>query len=121
MRCRQPAFLARAGARTGLSAFLEASLDASLGAAALAAASLPPLPEIGSSISRWPSTRFFGFLPLAVLTAVLTAGAASFSLAMLFFSASIRLMTLPPVFGAAFAAIGAPERFLLMRSISAVS
>src|SRR6266700_3182268 len=109
MRCRQPAFLARAGARTGLSAFLEASL----GAAALAAASLPPLPEIGSSISRWPSTRFFGFLPLAVLTAVLTAGAASFSLVMLLFKASIRLMTLPPVFCAAFAAIGAPERFLL--------
>src|SRR5215475_4702837 len=86
--CCYPAFLARAGARTGFSAFLAVSLGASFGASLAAAASLPPLPAIGSSISRWPSIRFFGFLPLA-----LVAGGASFSVARLFFSASIKLMT----------------------------
>src|SRR5215813_12400933 len=81
----QPAFLARAGARAGFAAFFGSSLAARL---------LAPVPEpaIGSSISRWPSARFF--LPLA-------GAGACFSLARLFFSASIRLMTLPLDFGVA--------------------
>src|SRR6185436_20577097 len=83
-----PAFLVRLAARTGFSAFFGACFAVSL------AARLPP-PLIGSSISRWPAAAFFGFL------ALVAAGAACFSLARLRLSASIRLMTLPDVFGAA--------------------
>lgn len=67
-------------ARAGFSIFFGASL----------AARFPlPLPEIGSSISRWPSTRFF--LPLALCGGdAIAAGAAlrSPSAGRLFFSAS---------------------------------
>src|SRR5438034_11449186 len=101
-----PAFLVRAADRAGFSAFFGVSLAVSL------AARLPP-PLIGNSISRWPAAAFFGFLPLAA------AGAACFSLARLRLSASIRLMTLPVLFGAAFALVLSPLRFWLIRSISA--
>src|SRR5712672_793010 len=102
-----PAFFDRAGARTGFSArFGSCTLGASLAAR---------LPLIGSSISRWPEAALRGFLPFAA-----GAGADCFSLARLRFSASIKLMTLPLDFGAAFAA-GRPLRFWLMRSISADS
>src|SRR5881396_2171848 len=106
-----PAFLVRAAPRTGFSAFLGASLAVSL------AARLPP-PLIGNSISRWPAAAFFGFLPLAFSVG---AGAACLVPARLRFSASIRLMTLPPDFGAAFGAILMPLRFWLISSISADS
>src|SRR4029453_2601448 len=89
-----PAFLVRAALPTGFSAFFGASLTASL------AARLPP-PLIGNSISRWPAAAFFGFLPLVLAAA----GVACFSLARLRLSASIRLMTFPVVFGAAFAVV----------------
>src|SRR5580698_9531286 len=99
----QLAFFERAaGARAGFAAFLGSGFAVSF------ALPLPP-PLIGNSISRWPSTRFFGFLPLA-LTVALAAGAACFSLARLRLSASIRLITLPVDFGAAFGA-GRPLRF----------
>src|SRR3954471_2218531 len=88
-----PAFLVRAADRAGFSAFFGASLTVSL------AARLPP-PLIGSSISRWPAAALFGFLPLAF-----SAGAAGCSLARLRLSASIRLMTLPVLFGAALALV----------------
>src|SRR6476620_11938023 len=92
-----PAFFDRAGARTGFSTFFGSSLAARL-----------PLPEIGSSISRWPAAALRGFFPLAF------AGAGDcFSLARLRLSASIRLMTFPPVFGAAFAVVFTPLRFWL--------
>ena len=106
----QPAFFDRAAARAGFSAFFGASLTVSLAARL-------PLPLIGSSISRWPLAALRGFLPLLFSTA----GAACFSLARLRFSASIRLMTLPPVFGAAFAVVFRPLRFWLIKSISACS
>src|SRR6267143_2114055 len=92
-----PAFLVRAAVRTGFSAFFGASLTVSL------AARLPP-PLIGNSISRWPAAAFFGFLPLAFSAA----GVACFSLARLRLSASIRLMTLPVLFGAALALVLSP-------------
>src|SRR3954454_23649181 len=95
-----PAFLVRAADRAGFSAFFGVSLAVSL------AARLPP-PLIGNSISRWPAAAFFGFLPLVLAAA----GAASFSLARLRLSASIRLMTLPAVFGAAFVFVVSPLRF----------
>src|SRR3954447_5160751 len=100
-----PAFLVRAADRAGFSAFFGVSLAVSL------AARLPP-PLIGNSISRWPAAAFFGFLPLAFSAA----GADCFSLARLRLSASIRLMTLPVVFGTAFAVVLRPLRFLLIRS-----
>src|SRR5512133_2476462 len=109
-----PAFLARAVVRAGFSAFFGASLAVSL--AVSLAARLPP-PLIGSSISRWPAAAFFGFLPLDFSWdfswefSCARAGAASFSLARLRLSASIRLMTLPPVLGAAFALVLSPLRF----------
>src|SRR6202000_2558734 len=103
-----PAFFARADVRAGLSAFLAGALVSSLASR---------LPLIGSSISRWPSMRLRGFLPLAAGGG----GADCFSFARLRFSASIRLMTLPADFGAAFAVVGMPLRFWLMRSISADS
>src|SRR2546421_6119754 len=106
-----PAFLVRAADRAGFSAFFGASLTVSL------AARLPP-PLIGSSISRWPAAAFFGFLPLVLAAA---AGVACFSLARLRLSASIRLMTLPLLFGAALALVLSPLRFWLIRSISACS
>src|SRR5215212_2978666 len=109
-----PAFLVRAADRAGFSAFFGVSLTASL--AVSLAARLPP-PLIGNSISRWPAAAFFGFLPLALAAA----GAACFSLARLRLSASIRLITLPPVFGAAFGLVLRPLRFWLIRSISACS
>src|SRR6476469_2522611 len=105
-RPRYPAFFDRAGARTGFSAFFGACPFAS---------SLARLPLIGNSISRWPEA-VRDFLPLALVE-----GADCLSLARLRLSASIRLMTLPPVFGAAFAVVLTPLRFLLMRSISADS
>src|SRR5918995_5776438 len=86
-----PAFLVRAADRAGFSAFFGASLTVSLAARL-------PLPLIGNSISRWPAAAFFGFLPLIFSAA----GMACCSLARLRLSASIRLITLPPVFGAAF-------------------
>ena len=95
-----PAFLERAGARTGLVAFFGSSLAR--------------LPLIGSSISRWPAAALRDFFALA-------GGADCCSLARLRFSASIRLMTLPPVFGAAFGATRMPLRFLLIKSTSADS
>src|ERR1044072_5726478 len=101
-----PAFLARAAARTGFSAFFGAGFAVSL------AARLPP-PLIGSSISRWPAAAFFGFLPLA-FSWLFSAGAACFSLARLRLSASIRLMTLPVLFGAALALVPWPLRFSLI-------
>src|SRR2546428_8070327 len=104
-----PAFLVRAADRAGFSAFFGASLTVSLTVSL--AARLPP-PLIGNSISRWPAAAFFGFLPLAA------AGAACFSLARLRLSASIRLMTLPVLFGAAFALVLSPLRFWLIRSIT---
>jgi len=52
-----PAFFDRAGARTGLSAFFGAGTFCFFLGGALAL--------IGSSISRWPSMRLRGFLPLA--------------------------------------------------------
>src|SRR5258708_6523562 len=103
-----PAFFDRAGARTGFSAFF--------GCCTFASSLAARLPLIGSSISRWPSTRLPGFLPLAF-----AAGADCFSLARLRFKASIRLMTLPLDFGPAFAGKRTPLRFLLIRSISADS
>src|SRR5258705_13905564 len=102
-----PAFFDRAAARTGFSAFL---VCCALGS------SLPRLPLIGSSISRCPSARLAGFLPL-----VFEAGADWFSLERMRFKASMRLMTLPPDFGAEFAGKRTPLRFLLMRSTSADS
>src|SRR2546428_6336781 len=99
-----PAFLVRAAVRTGFSAFFGASLTVSL--AVSLAARLPP-PLIGNSISRWPAAAFFGFLPLAFSAA----GVACFSLARLRLSASIRLMTLPVLFGAALALLLRPLRF----------
>src|SRR5258708_2163868 len=85
----QPAFRERAGARTGFSAFFGASLTVSLTARL-------PLPEIGSSISRWPLAALRGFLPLALTVSLpfalplslAAAGAACFSLARLRLSAS---------------------------------
>src|SRR6266545_6543929 len=106
-----PAFLVRAADRAGFSAFFGASLTVSL--AVSLAPRLPP-PLIGNSISRWPAAAFFGVLPLVLAAA----GAACFSLARLRLSASIRLMTLPVVFGAAFGVVLRPLRFLLIRSIS---
>src|SRR5215217_1839149 len=105
-----PAFLVRAADRAGFSAFFGVSLTVSL------AARLPP-PLIGNSISRCPAAAFFGFLPLALAAA----GAACFSLARLRLSASIRLITLPPAFGAVFGLVLRPLRFWLIRSISACS
>src|SRR5881392_1604938 len=105
-----PAFLVRAADRAGFSAFFGVSLAVSLAARL-------PVPLIGSSISRWPAAAFFGFLPLAF-----SAGAAACLVpARLRFSASIRLMTLPPDFGAAFGAVLMPLRFWLISSISADS
>src|SRR5216117_774434 len=101
-----PAFLVRAADRAGFSAFFGASLTVSL--AVSLAARLPP-PLIGNSISRWPAEAFFGFLPLAF--SVTLAAGACFSLARLRLSASIRLMTLPVVFGAAFAVVLRQLRF----------
>src|SRR3954453_22202238 len=95
-----PAFLVRAADRAGFSDFFGVSLAVSL------AARLPP-PLIGNSISRWPAAAFFGFLPLAFSAA----GAACFSLARLRLSASIRLMTLPVLFGTALALVLSPLRF----------
>src|SRR4051794_27556847 len=117
MRLRdQPAFLVRADVRTGFSAFFGASLTVSLAARL-------PLPEIGSNISRWPAAALRGFLPLALTVSLpfALAGAACFSLARLRLSASIRLMTLPPDFGAAFADGFMPLRFWLISSTSADS
>src|SRR5438270_817088 len=70
----------------------------------------------GSALSRWPEAALPAFLLFAF-----AAGAACFSLARLRFNASIRLITLPADFGAAFAGRRTPLRFLLMRSISADS
>ena len=92
-----PAFFDRAGARTGFSIFF--------GSCTLGSSLAARLPLIGSSISRWPSTRLRGFLPFA-----LAGGPDYFSLARLRLSASIKLMTLPLDFGAAFA-VGKPLRF----------
>src|ERR1700676_3331628 len=104
-----PAFFdLAAAARTGFAAFFGSCARVSCFAARL--------PEIGSSISRWPAAALRGFLPFAF-----AAGADCFSLARLRFNASIRLMTLPPVFGAAFAVRLIPLRFLLIRSTSADS
>src|SRR5205807_4718681 len=113
-RClpNHPAFLVRAAVRTGFSAFFGASLTVSLTVSL--AARLPP-PLIGSSISRWPAAAFFGFLPLVLAAA----GVVCLSLARLRLSASIRLMTLPVLFGAALALVLSPLRFWLIRSISA--
>src|SRR4029078_1995248 len=95
-----PAFLVRPAVRTGFSAFFGASLTVSL------AARLPP-PLIGNNISRWPAAAFFGFLPLAFSAA----GGGCFLLAQPRLSASIRLMTLPVLFGAALALVLSPLRF----------
>ena len=103
---------ARTGARTGFSAFFGVLT------VSLAVSFAPPLPLIGSSISRWPEAALRGFLPLPLAFA---GGADCRSLARLRLSASIRLMTLPPVFGAAFAGVFRPLRFWLISSTSAVS
>src|ERR1700682_4768317 len=93
-----PAFFDRAGARTGFSAFF--------GCCTFGSSLAARLPLIGSSISRWPSTLLPVFLAL-----VFAGGADCFSLARLRFNASIRLMTLPLDFGAAFAVVRRPLRF----------
>src|SRR3954452_18222988 len=112
---RQLALRERAAERAGFSAFF--------GSSTFFGSSLAFLPLIGSSISRWPATRFFGFLAFGFAP---SAGAssslarlrfASPSLARLRFKASIRLITLPLDFGADLAVIVTPLRFLLMRSI----
>src|SRR5271165_2629041 len=118
----QLAFRDRAGPRTGFSAFFGSSFFcSSFFDSSFFASSLAFLPLIGSSISRWPSIRFFGFLVLLPVSLAFAAGALSPSLARLLLRASIRLMTLPLVFGAALAGRRTPARFLSMRSISAAS
>ena len=84
-----PAFFDRAGARAGFSAFF--ALSSALPCGALAADRQQHLALAGDGLAR--------LLALGLCAA----GADCFSLARLRFSASIRLMTLPPVFGAAFA------------------
>ena len=54
-------------------------MDARTGFSAFFGSSLARLPLIGSSISRWPSTRFFGFLPLPLAFASAGADRASFA------------------------------------------
>src|SRR5271170_6827905 len=99
-RANYPAFFDRTVARTGFSAFFGCSLAARL-----------PLPLIGSSISRWPLAALPGFLPLIFAGWAFAGWADCFSPARLRLSASIRLMTLPPVFGATFAVVLKPLRF----------
>ena len=79
--------------RSGLAAFFSAGF----------------FPSIGNSISFWPAAALRGFLPFAEA-----------SLAMLFFRASIRSTTFPPL-GRALGLMVLPWRFALMSSVSASS